>query len=390
MLRLENVTVAYGKHEALHCVSLDVEAGRTTVILGANGAGKTTLLNTIAGMVRPQPGGRILFEGRAIEAEPTHRMVAAGIALVPEGRRLFGQMTVIDNLRMGAYARHARAAEEHRLERVLAMFPRLAERRGQLANTMSGGEQQMVAIARALMSGPKLLLLDEPSLGLSPLLVKELFATLHAIKGHGQSVILVEQSVRQSLRIADYVYVLENGRIVRSGPPGEMERDEAIQRAYLGLTARAGPAPAALGPAAVPARAPSVVAPAAARPAAPSAPAPLAARPIEAPPALRPSRGAGGFVHPYARGVAPAPGAHPARREEEQSMDRLSFSVADRSAGAGFFHPFARSIGQPRPVPSPAPKAAAPAEPVPKPAARPATLPTGGGFVNPQARPVRV
>jgi branched-chain amino acid transport system ATP-binding protein len=388
MLRLDNVTVAYGKHEALRGVSLDVEAGRTTVILGANGAGKTTLLNTIAGLVRPQPGGRILYEGRAIEAEPTHRMVAAGIALVPEGRRLFAQMTVIDNLRMGAYAKHARAAEEHRLERVLAMFPRLAERRGQLANTMSGGEQQMVAIARALMSGPKLLLLDEPSLGLSPLLVKELFATLHAIKGHGQSVILVEQSVRQSLRLADYVYVLENGRIVRSGPPGEMERDEAIQRAYLGLTARAAPAPEAPRPAATPARPPSVVSPVAARPATPPAPASPVARAAEAPPAVASIRVAGGFVHPYARGVAPALGARPARREEEQSMDRPSFSLADRSAAAGFFHPYARSIGQPRPVPAPAPAAAAAVEPAPQPAARPATLPTSGGFVNPRARPL--
>src|SRR5262245_9581448 len=242
MLRLENVTVAYGKHEALHAVSLDVEAGRTTVILGANGAGKTTLLNTIAGLVRPQPGGRILFEGRSIEAEPPHRMVAAGIALVPEGRRLFGQMTVMDNLRMGAYTRHARAGEEGRLSGVLAMFPRLAERRAQLANTMSGGEQQMVAIARALMSGPKLLLLDEPSLGLSPRLVKDLFTALHEIKAHGQSLVLVEQSVRQSLRLADHVYVLENGRIVRSGSPSEIEADEAIQKAYLGFAAKQTPA----------------------------------------------------------------------------------------------------------------------------------------------------
>jgi branched-chain amino acid transport system ATP-binding protein len=274
---------------------------------------------------------------------------------------------------MGAYAKHARAAEEHRLERVLAMFPRLAERRGQLANTMSGGEQQMVAVARALMSGPKLLLLDEPSLGLSPLLVKELFATLHRIKGHGQSVILVEQSVRQSLRLADYVYVLENGRIVRSGLPAEMERDEAIQRAYLGLTARAAAAPAAARPAA-------------ARTAAPSPPPPLVARAVaEAPAGLPPSHAAGGFVHPYARGATPAPGARPARREKEQPMDRQSSSLADRSAAAGFFHPFARSIGQPRPVSTPLLKAAAPVEPAPKPAARPATLPTSGGFVNPRA-----
>src|SRR5512145_534238 len=294
MLRLEHISVAYGKHEALHDVSLDVAAGRTTVILGANGAGKTTLLKAIAGLVRPRPGGRILFEGRPIEAEPTHRMVAAGIALVPEGRRLFGQMTVIDNLRMGAYAKHARAAEEHRLDRVLAMFPRLAERRGQLANTMSGGEQQMVAIARALMSGPKLLLLDEPSLGLSPLLVKELFATLHRIKGHGQSVILVEQSVRQSLRLADYVYVLENGRIVRSGTAAEMEADAAIQKAYLGLTSKApaapaAPTPRAAAPAAAPRRPEKRVRPTA--DAVPSSPARV--------------HSAGGFVNPFSRSVAP-------------------------------------------------------------------------------------
>src|SRR5262245_63956262 len=178
MLRLENVSVAYGKHEALRDVTLDIEAGRTTVILGANGAGKTTLLKAIAGLLRPLPGGRILFEGRAIEGEPMHRMVAAGIALVPEGRRLFGEMTVIDNLRMGAYPRHVRANAARQLEKQLALFPRLAERRGQLAKTMSGGEQQMLAIARALMSEPKLLLLDEPSLGLGPRLVRDLFATL--------------------------------------------------------------------------------------------------------------------------------------------------------------------------------------------------------------------
>ena len=200
MLRIERVSVAYGKHVALHDVSLDVPAGRTTVILGANGAGKTTLLKTIAGLLRPSPGGRIMFEGRSIEREPPHAMVAAGIALVPEGRRLFGDMTVIDNLRMGAYTPHARADEARRLDRQLMLFPRLAERRGQLARTMSGGEQQMLAIARALMSEPKLLLLDEPSLGLGPKLVKDLFAILRAIGSGGQSVVLVEQNVRQSLQ----------------------------------------------------------------------------------------------------------------------------------------------------------------------------------------------
>ncbi len=241
MLRIERVSVAYGKHVALHDVTLDVPAGRTTVILGANGAGKTTLLKTIAGLLRPAPGGRILFEGRAIERDPPHAMVAAGIALVPEGRRLFGDMTVIDNLRMGAYTPHARADATRRLERQLELFPRLAERRDQLARTMSGGEQQMLAVARALMSEPKLLLLDEPSLGLSPRLVKDLFAILRAIGRGGQSVVLVEQNVRQSLRLADHVYVLENGRIERSGSVAEIEKDAAIQKAYLGIAPSASP-----------------------------------------------------------------------------------------------------------------------------------------------------
>jgi branched-chain amino acid transport system ATP-binding protein len=235
MLRLEHISVAYGKHEALHDVSLEIEPSRTTVILGANGAGKTTLLNTIAGLVRAQPGGRILFDGKPIEHEHPHNVVAAGIAMVPEGRRLFGDMTVMDNLRLGAYPVRARANENERLERQLSMFPRLAERRNQLARTMSGGEQQMLAIARALMSEPRVLLLDEPSLGLSPRLVSDLFAVLRKITEGGQSVLLVEQNAHQSLRLADRVYVLENGRIVRSGSADEMRQDKVIQQAYLGL-----------------------------------------------------------------------------------------------------------------------------------------------------------
>jgi ABC-type branched-subunit amino acid transport system ATPase component len=235
MLQLERVSVAYGKHEALHDVSLVAEAGRTTVILGANGAGKTTLLKTIAGLVRGRPGGKILFEGQPIEGDAAHRIVARGIALVPEGRRLFGEMTVIDNLRLGAYTLRDHAAEETQLERMLTLFPRLAERRDQLARTMSGGEQQMLAIGRALMSEPKFLLLDEPSLGLSPRLVRDLFAVLRRITEGGQAVVLVEQNVHQSLRLADAVHVLENGRIVRSGSPAEIEQDKVIQQAYLGL-----------------------------------------------------------------------------------------------------------------------------------------------------------
>ena len=234
MLRLEGVSVAYGKHEALHEVSLGVTAGETTAILGTNGAGKTTMLHAIVGLVRPRPGGRILFDGRPIESEPTHRIVESGVALVPEGRRLFGEMTVAENLALGAYARRS-AAPRETMERQLALFPVLAERRSQRADTLSGGEQQMLAIARALMGDPKLLLLDEPSLGLSPRLTKELFATLRTITRGGQSVLLVEQNVHHSLRLADRVHVLENGRVVRSGTPAELRQDKAIQQAYLGL-----------------------------------------------------------------------------------------------------------------------------------------------------------
>ncbi len=235
MLRLEHVSVAYGKHEALHDVTVDIAPSRTTAILGANGAGKSTLLKAVAGLVRPLPGGRILFDDRPIEQEAPHRIVAAGIALVPEGRRLFGEMSVIDNLRIGAYPERARAGESERLERQLTLFPRLAERRQQLAKTMSGGEQQMLAIARALMSEPKILLLDEPSLGLSPRLVSDLFSVLRRLTEGGQSIVLVEQNAYQSLKLADHIYVLENGRIASAGTPAEMRQDKMIQKAYLGL-----------------------------------------------------------------------------------------------------------------------------------------------------------
>jgi ABC-type branched-subunit amino acid transport system ATPase component len=242
MLTLEHISVSYGKHEALHDVTLSAQAGRTTVILGANGAGKTTLLKTVAGLVRSRAGGRILLEGQPIEHAPPHKIVSLGIALVPEGRRLFGEMSVVENLRLGAYALEARAAEDAQLERMMNLFPRLAERREQVARTMSGGEQQMLAIARALMSEPKILLLDEPSLGLGPRLVRDLFSVLRKITQGGQAVVLVEQNVHQSLRLADLVYVLENGRIVRSGSPSEIEADKVIQQAYLGLESK-GSAP---------------------------------------------------------------------------------------------------------------------------------------------------
>ena len=235
MLEVENLSVAYGQHEALRDVALRVEAGRSVVILGANGAGKTTLLNTIAGIIRARRGARITVDGAPIQHEPAHRIVERGVALVPEGRRLFGEMTVIENLRLGAYADRARREEAAGLDRMLALFPRLAERRNQLARTMSGGEQQMLAIARALMSCPRLLLLDEPSLGLSPRLAKELFATLRRLAGEGQSILLVEQAAHLSLRLADWVYILENGRIARSGAPAAIRDDDSLRKSYLGL-----------------------------------------------------------------------------------------------------------------------------------------------------------
>ena len=235
MLEVADLSVAYGKHEALRGIALEVALGSSVVILGANGAGKTTLLNSIAGVVRPQSGARIAVDGVAIQDQPPHRIVELGVALVPEGRRLFGEMTVLENLRMGAYAERARADQAAALERMFGLFPRLGERRHQLARTMSGGEQQMLAIARALMSRPRLLLLDEPSLGLSPRLAKELFATLRRLAGEGQSILLVEQAAHLSLRLADRVYVLENGRIARCGTPDDIRADHSLRKAYLGL-----------------------------------------------------------------------------------------------------------------------------------------------------------
>jgi branched-chain amino acid transport system ATP-binding protein len=303
MLRLEHISVAYGKHEALHDVSLEAQAGRTTVILGANGAGKTTLLKTIAGFVRARPGGRILLDGRAIEHAPPHNIVERGIALVPEGRGLFGDLTVHENLRLGAFPKHARAHEAAQFEKMLALFPRLAERGIQLARTMSGGEQQMLAIARALMSEPKILLLDEPSLGLSPRLVKDLFSALRRITAGGQAVMLVEQNVHHSLRLADHVYVLENGHIVKSGSAAEIREDTVIQQAYLGLEDQ-----------------------------------PMDKR-VEKRSEKRVEKGGvSGFVNPFARSVS----ARIASKEAE--TPREAARMATVNGTGGFVNPFARSV----------------------------------------------
>lgn len=235
MLEVENLSVAYGKHRAVDAVTLNVAAGELVVILGANGAGKTTLLKAIAGIQPPAPGARISLTGQDLGLMRAHQIVEAGLALVPEGRGIFGDLTVRENLMLGAFARRARTGEADNLQRVVTLFPRLAERMGQAARTMSGGEQQMVAIGRALMSAPDILLLDEPSLGLSPLMCGELFSALTRVRQSGIGILLVEQNAKRSLAIADRGYLIENGHIVGAGSASALQDDPAVQRAYLGL-----------------------------------------------------------------------------------------------------------------------------------------------------------
>ena len=233
MLEVHGLSHAYGRHKALDEVSIRLRAGEAVAILGANGAGKTTLLNSIAGLVRPTAGS-IWFEGRELVGLSPHRIVEMGIATVPENRRLFEPMSVIENLNLGAYVDRARGGASAALERVFALFPRLAERRRQAVRTMSGGERQMVAIARALMAQPRLLLLDEPSLGLSPRQSGELFAALGRI-AHDVSILMVEQNARRALAMADRAYLLVLGRIVGEGEADLLARDSAVARSYLGL-----------------------------------------------------------------------------------------------------------------------------------------------------------
>ncbi|MDT3678997.1 MAG: ABC transporter ATP-binding protein [Burkholderiaceae bacterium] len=235
MFEVENLSASYGLHRALDRVSLNVGESEVVVMLGANGAGKTTMLKAIAGLLPTPLDTRIALAGRAVQSLPARLRVEAGIALVPEGRGIFGDLSVHENLSLGAYPQRARAGEKPNLGRVLALFPRLAERLKQTARTMSGGEQQMVAIGRALMSAPRLLLLDEPSLGLSPLVCKELFRVLERVKETGVSILLVEQNARRSLAIADRGYVLENGRIAGEGQARQLLDDPAVQSAYLGI-----------------------------------------------------------------------------------------------------------------------------------------------------------
>jgi branched-chain amino acid transport system ATP-binding protein len=234
MIEVSAISAFYGKHRALDGVTLHVGRGELVVILGANGAGKTTLLKVIGGLVPAAPGGRIVMAGKELMGVPAHDVVEAGVALVPEGRGIFGELTVRENLLLGAFPARARAAEAHNLDLVLTLFPRVKERLRQTVRTMSGGEQQMVAIGRALMSAPDILLLDEPSLGLSPIMCKELFQILARIRDAGLGILLVEQNAKQSLKIADRGYLIESGRIVGEGTGAALKADPAVQRAYLG------------------------------------------------------------------------------------------------------------------------------------------------------------
>src|SRR3954471_14833899 len=233
LLEIEGVHTAYDRANVLEGVSLTIEPGRITCLLGSNGAGKTTLIRSILGLTPPR-AGRIVFDGVNIAGLATHKVIAAGIACIPEGRKVFPKFTVEENLRLGAYQEDSRAVTESRMAEIFRIFPRLAERREQLAGTMSGGEQAMVSIGRGLMRAPRLLLIDEPSLGLSPLLVKENFATIRRINERGITVLLVEQNVHQTLAISHYGYVLSKGRVVASGTPAELAARREVQDAYFG------------------------------------------------------------------------------------------------------------------------------------------------------------
>jgi branched-chain amino acid transport system ATP-binding protein len=233
MLAIENISVAYDRADVLRDVSLAVRPGSITCILGSNGSGKTTLIRAILGLTPPRRG-RIVYQGMDIARLPTHAIVARGIACIPEGRRVFAKLTVAENLRLGAYGEKNRATVEERMARVFGIFPRLKERLAQLAGTMSGGEQAMVSIGRGLMSAAQLLLVDEPSLGLAPVLVKENFAVIRRANDMGITVLLVEQNVRQTLAIAHAGYVLSQGRVVAAGSAQELARDPEVQQAYFG------------------------------------------------------------------------------------------------------------------------------------------------------------
>jgi len=233
MLEVKDLQVFYGMIHAIKGVSFEVGEGEIIALIGANGAGKTTILHTISGLIAPKEGS-ILFEGTELTKIPAHKVVSLGMAQVPEGRRVFAQMSVMQNLKMGAYTRSDKGEIEQSLSTVFRRFPRLEERRNQPAGTLSGGEQQMLAMGRALMSHPKIILMDEPSMGLSPILVNEIFDIIRSVNETGTTVLLVEQNAKKALNIADRAYVLETGRIVAGGDAKELMNDDAIRRAYLG------------------------------------------------------------------------------------------------------------------------------------------------------------
>ncbi|HEY3848262.1 MAG TPA: ABC transporter ATP-binding protein [Acetobacteraceae bacterium] len=233
MLEIDEIQVFYDKIQALKGVSLEVREGQIVTLVGGNGAGKSTTLKTVSGLLHPRHG-EVRLAGERLNELPAHRIAALGVVQVPEGRRVFGKLTVRENLEMGAFSRRDRAGIAEDKERMTALFPRLKERWNQLAGTLSGGEQQMVATARALMARPRALLMDEPSMGLAPMMVEQVFETIAAINAQGVTVLLVEQNALLALSIADYGYVLESGRIILSGKGAELLDDERVQRAYLG------------------------------------------------------------------------------------------------------------------------------------------------------------
>jgi branched-chain amino acid transport system ATP-binding protein len=233
MLKLRDICAGYGKSEVLRGVSLDVKKGEVVTLVGANGAGKTTTLKALCGLI-PATGGTIEFEGAKLSGRAPHEIVELGVTMVPEGRQLFPFLTVRENLLMGAYKHTARQGREQRVDEVLKIFPRVKERLPQLAGSLSGGEQQMVAIARGIMAGPKLLIMDEPSLGLSPLLVEQMFDVVRLVASRGTTVLLVEQNVFHTLKLADRGYVLENGTITLTGTGAELLANPHVRRAYLG------------------------------------------------------------------------------------------------------------------------------------------------------------
>lgn len=233
MLTVKDLQVYYGVIQAIKGVSFEVNAGEVIALIGANGAGKTTILHTITGLIAPKAGS-VEFEGRNLLKTPAHKIVSLGMAHVPEGRRIFQELTVYENLMLGAFTLKDKAQIEKNLENVYKRFPRLEERRTQIAGTLSGGEQQMLAMGRALMSNPKIILMDEPSMGLSPLLVSEIFDIIKEVSQSGTTILLVEQNAKKALSIADRAYVLETGNIVLSGPAAEMMDNDQVKKAYLG------------------------------------------------------------------------------------------------------------------------------------------------------------